>query len=91
MAEERVLRRLAAILATDVVGFSHLMEIDEAGTLTVLKARRREVLEPLVAKHQGRVFKFTGDDDLLAVEVYRETAVYGENCAGRGGWPLCSA
>jgi TolB-like protein/Tfp pilus assembly protein PilF len=65
MAEERVQRRLAAILATDVVGFSRLMEIDEAGTLTVLKARRREVLEPLVAKHQGRVFKFTGDGALI--------------------------
>jgi class 3 adenylate cyclase len=61
MAEERVQRRLAAILATDVVGFSRLMEADEAGTMAALKARRRDVLDPLVAKHQGGVFKTTGD------------------------------
>src|SRR5262247_2474396 len=65
MAEERVQRRLAAILAADVVGFSRMMEADEAGTLATLKARRKEVLEPLVAKHQGRVFKVTGDGVLV--------------------------
>src|SRR5918995_4103390 len=59
MAEER--RRLAAVLAADVVGYSRLMEQDESATLATLKAQRREVLEPLVARHQGRVFKFTGD------------------------------
>jgi class 3 adenylate cyclase len=48
-----------------VVGYSRLMEADEAGTLAALKARRREVLEPLVAKHQGRVFKVTGDGVLV--------------------------
>ena len=61
MPEERFQRRLAAILAADVVGFSWLMESDEAGTLTALKARRRDVLLPLVTKHQGRVFKVMGD------------------------------
>ena len=65
MAEERAQRRLAAILAADVVGYSRLMEADEAGTLAALKARRREVLEPLVAKHQGRIFKVTGDGVLV--------------------------
>ena len=65
MAGERVQRRLAAILAADVVGFSRLMEADEAGTLAVLKARRKEVLEPLVARHEGRVFKITGDGVLV--------------------------
>src|SRR5262245_30558893 len=65
MAEERIQRRLAAILAADVVGYSRLMEADEAGTLAVLKARRKDVLEPLVAKHQGRVFKVTGDGVLV--------------------------
>ena len=65
MAEERIQRRLAAILAADVVGYSRLMAADEAGTLTALKSRRREVLEPLVAKHQGRVFKTTGDGVLV--------------------------
>ena len=65
MAEERAQRRLAAILAADVVGYSRLMEVDEAGTLAALKARRRDVLGPLVAKHQGRIFKTTGDGVLV--------------------------
>jgi adenylate cyclase len=65
MAEERTRRRLAAILAADVVGYSRLMERDEAGTLAALKARRREVLEPILAKHDGRVFKDTGDGVLV--------------------------
>jgi LysR family glycine cleavage system transcriptional activator len=65
MAEERAQRRLAAILAADVVGYSRLMERDEGGTLAALKARRREVLEPLVAKHRGRIFKITGDGMLV--------------------------
>src|SRR5690242_15147256 len=65
MAEESVQRRLAAILAADVVGYSHLMERDEAGTLTLLKARRKQVLEPLVARHHGRIFKVTGDGVLI--------------------------
>jgi adenylate cyclase len=58
-------RRLAAILAADVVGYSRLIEQDEADTLAALKARRKEVLEPLVAKHRGRVFKVTGDGVLI--------------------------
>ncbi len=65
MVEERVQRRLAAILAADVVGYSRLMEADEANTLGVLKARRRDVLSPLVAKYQGRIFKVTGDGVLV--------------------------
>src|SRR5262245_10317027 len=65
MAEERAQRRLAAILAADVVGYSRLMAEDEVGTLAVLKSRRREVLNPLVAKHQGRIFKVTGDGVLV--------------------------
>ncbi|HXV26135.1 MAG TPA: tetratricopeptide repeat protein [Alphaproteobacteria bacterium] len=65
MAEERVQRRLAAILAADVVGYSRLMELDEAGSMAALKARRKEVLEPLVARHQGRIFKVIGDGVLL--------------------------
>lgn len=65
MAEERIQRRLAAILAADVVGFSRLMEQDEAGTMAALKSRRKAVLDPLVAKHQGRIFKTTGDGVLV--------------------------
>src|SRR5215470_2049922 len=65
MTDEPAQRRLAAILAADVVGYSRLMEADEAGTLTTLKARRKGVLEPLVAKHHGRIFKITGDGVLV--------------------------
>jgi adenylate cyclase len=65
MREQPTHRRLAALLAADVVGYSRLMERDETGTLALLKSRRREVLEPLVSKHQGRVFKFMGDGVLV--------------------------
>src|SRR5262245_57053156 len=65
MAEGRTQRRLTAILAADVVGYGRLMEADEAGTLAALKARRKEVLKALVARHQGRIFKFTGDGVLV--------------------------
>jgi TolB-like protein len=65
MAEQRAQRRLAAILAADVVGYSRLVGEDEAGTLAMLKSRRKEVLAPLVAKHHGRVFKITGDGVLV--------------------------
>src|SRR5215467_8416346 len=65
MAEEHTQRRLAAILAADVVGYSRLMERDEATTLTALKSRRKEVLEPLVAQYQGRIFKIAGDGVLV--------------------------
>ena len=61
MAQGRMQRRLAAILAADVVGYSRLMERNEAATLAELKARRRDVIGPLVARHSGRVFKETGD------------------------------
>jgi adenylate cyclase len=54
-------RRLAAILAADVVGYSRLMGEDEAGTLVALKAHRRDVVEPKIAAHQGRIVKTTGD------------------------------
>ena len=65
MAEERTQRRLAAILAADVAGYSRLMEEDEAGTLAVLKERRKGILEPLVAQHQGRIVKVMGDGVLV--------------------------
>ena len=54
-------RRLAAILAADVVGFSTLMGQDEEGTLARIKRLRREIIEPAVAAHHGRIFKTTGD------------------------------
>src|SRR6185503_21303143 len=64
MATARVERRLAAILAADVVGYSTLMERDEDRTLARLKAHRREFIEPLIAEHQGRVVKLMGDGAL---------------------------
>ncbi len=65
MAEERAQRRLAAILAVDVVGYSRLMERDEAGTLATLKSRRREILQPTISKHHGRIVKLMGDGVLV--------------------------
>jgi len=58
-------RRLTAILAADVVGYSRLMEHDEAGTLAALKSRRREILQPAVSKHHGRIVKLMGDGVLV--------------------------
>ena len=65
MPEERAQRRLAAILAADVVGYSRLMERDEAGTLAKLKDRRGEILAPLVAHYRGRIVKVMGDGVLV--------------------------
>ena len=58
-------RRLAAILAADVAGYSRLMGADEEGTLERLKTLRREVLDPKIADHHGRIVKTTGDGLLL--------------------------
>ncbi len=58
-------RRLSAILATDVAGYSRLMEVDETGTLAALKAHREELIEPAVARHRGRTVKLMGDGALI--------------------------
>jgi adenylate cyclase len=65
MAEQRVERRLAAILAGDIAGYSRLMGADEEGTLGRLNAHRREFLEPTIAEHRGRIVKRTGDGILI--------------------------
>ena len=65
MVEERVQRRLAAVLAVDVVGFSRLMELDETGTLDRLKALRREIFNPTVTGHGGCIVKLMGDGALV--------------------------
>jgi Adenylate cyclase, family 3 (some proteins contain HAMP domain) len=65
MAEERAQRRLAAILVANVVGYSRLMQADEAGTLAALKARRRDVFQPAIARHRGRIFKVMGNGVLV--------------------------
>ena len=58
-------RRLAAILAADVAGYSRLIGADEGGTLERLKALRRELLDPKIAEHKGRLVKTTGDGLLV--------------------------
>lgn len=65
MPEAPLKRRLAAILAADVVGYSRLMGEDEAGTLSALKGRRKEILQPAVSKHHGRIVKLMGDGVLV--------------------------
>jgi len=65
MAEARVERRLAAILAADVVGYSRLMGADEAGTLASLKRHRETIFDPAVAAHNGRIVKLMGDGAIV--------------------------
>ena len=65
LASERVERRLTAILAADVAGYSRLMGVDEEGTLAGLKAHRRELVDPKIAEHRGRIVKTTGDGLLV--------------------------
>jgi adenylate cyclase len=85
MAEIRDERRLTTVLAADVVGYSRLMGEDETGTLALLRRRRKEVFEPLLAKYAGRLIKLMGDGALVefasvvnavqcAVELQREMA-----------------
>ena len=82
---DRAERRLVAIMAVDVVGYSRLMGADEEGTLAALKAIRRELVDPRIVEHRGRIVKTTGDGLLVefasivdavrcAVEVQREMA-----------------
>jgi pentatricopeptide repeat protein len=65
MAEERVDRRLAAIFAADIAGYSRLMGADEEGTLRQLKANRKELVDPKITEHRGRIVKTTGDGMLV--------------------------
>ncbi len=102
MAEERVQRRLAAILAADVVGYSRLMEADEAGTLAQLKTLRKEVFDPKLPEYGGRIVKTMGDGVLAefasavdatqhAVEVQRALAKRNEDVPAErqlSGWLL---
>ena len=65
MADERVQRRLAAILAADVVGYSRLMGSDEAGTRSRFNSHLSEIIEPMIAEHRGRLVKEMGDGLLV--------------------------
>jgi TolB-like protein/class 3 adenylate cyclase/rhodanese-related sulfurtransferase/Flp pilus assembly protein TadD len=91
MATQGVERRLAAILAADVVGYSRLMEASEAETLAALRKLRSEVIDPLLAKHHGRIVKLMGDGAIAefgsvvdavscAVAVQKEAAAAQVNC-----------
>ena len=87
-------RRLAAILAADVAGYSRLMSVDEEGTHETLKAHLRELVDPKIAEHRGRIVKNTGDGLLgefpsvvdavrCAVEVQRGMAERNAGCVYR--------
>ncbi len=65
-------RRLTAILAADVVGYSRLMGQDEVSTLAALKTHRKEVIDPKIAEHRGRVVKLMGDGALGFWKALRE-------------------
>src|SRR5215510_10866480 len=85
--ESRTLRRLAAILAADVAGYSRLMGADEEGTLAALKSHRKELIDPLIAQHQGRIVKTTGDGLLIEfasiVDAVRCAVVMQQGMEGR--------
>src|SRR6266852_3605386 len=89
MAEVRVERRLAAILAADVAGYSRLIGADEEGTLAALKALRRELVDPGIAGHKGRIVKTTGDGLLVefasVVDAVRCAAAVQAEMADRNG------
>jgi adenylate cyclase len=72
MEASNVERRLAAVLAADVVGYSRLMEVDEAGTLARLKTVRLELIDPAIAKCKGRIIKTTGDGMLVEFQSVTE-------------------
>ena len=77
MAPERIKRRLAAVMALDVVGYSRLMGKDEAGTLAALVDLRKSVVEPIVSGHSGRIVKLLGDGALVEFD----SAVDAVECA----------
>jgi adenylate cyclase len=85
----RVERRLAAVLVADVAGYSRLMGADEVGTLEALKAIRREIVDPAIAEHKGRIVKTTGDGLLVefasAVDAVTCAMAVQEKMAGREG------
>jgi adenylate cyclase len=91
---QRVERKLVAILAADVVGYSHLMALDETGTLARLKALRHDVIDPLIASYHGRTIKLMGDGALVefasvvdavacAVDIQRAMAKQGDALPGQ--------
>ena len=95
-------RRLAAIMVADVVGYSRMMEADEAGTLAALKERRKAVLEPVVKAHGGRIVKVMGDGVLVefgsavnavqgAIELQKQMAAANEGVPTRRSGSSCAS
>ena len=76
-------RRLAAILAADVAGYSRLMGADEEGTHARLQAHRRELVDPKIREHSGRVVKNTGDGILAEFPSVVNQSAVRPNCSGR--------
>ena len=85
MSESVVTRKLTTIISADVVGYTRLMRADEEGTLARLKAHREELIDPTIAKHNGRIVKLIGDGALVehasvvdavraSIEIQREMA-----------------
>jgi class 3 adenylate cyclase len=97
---ELMARRLAAILAADVVGYSRLMAADEAGTHARLKALRQDFIEPKISEHHGRVAKLMGDGamvefasvvDALECAAAIQSGVAKRSCPRTGASPFASA
>ena len=91
MPDQRAERRLAAILAADVVGYSRMIAADEAGTLSALKTIRAEIIDPLIEDHGGRIVKTTGDGVLAefssAVDAVNSAMAMQSAMAGRDQGP----
>ncbi len=68
MAGDRAERRLAALMAGDMVGYSRLMEADETGTIARRKAHRADLIYPVIAEHGGRIANTASDDFLLRIQ-----------------------
>jgi TolB-like protein/class 3 adenylate cyclase/Tfp pilus assembly protein PilF len=89
LTNERVERRLAAVLAADVAGYSRLMGGDEEGTLAELKAIRKNLVDPAISEHRGRIVKTTGDGMLVefasAVDAARCAVVVQRSVAQHNG------
>ena len=94
MAEERVQRRLAAILTADVVGYSRLIRADEEGTLAALKTLRADIIDPKIVEHHGRIVKLMGDGMLAefpsVVDAVRTAAEIQRAVAERNADPSLS-
>ena len=79
----RQTRRLAAILAADVAGYSRLMGADEEGTLAALRAVRHELADPKIAEHRGRIVKTTGDGLLVEFASVVDAGAVRSRCSAR--------